>query len=252
MILQIMKNIQYFVLFLAVVLTGFSMAFWLISYPDYSLEFGTIQMAFLNTYLYMLGQNISTDFSATASPRLGILLLVMFMFFMMILMLNLLIALMGNSYSKVQEKGPAEWRLGQASMMMEQSYMLNPSLAELHERYSSVQVMQYNANIVSDQADLLGETSLLKVVSQLQQRQASAEAATQYSLSQLQKAQEEQHEAVLEANKADQKAGQDAVLGLQQRIAAQTDGALQTLQEAHDKEFREMRRLLMSLQSAGK
>ena len=154
MILQIMKDIQYFVLILAVVLTGFSMAFWLISYPDYSLEFGTIQMAFLNTYLYMLGQNISTDFSATASPRLGILLLVMFMFFMMILMLNLLIALMGNSYSKVQEKGPAEWRLGQASMILEQSYMMDERMVKAHERYSSVQVMKYTSLLPAEDREV--------------------------------------------------------------------------------------------------
>ena len=176
MILQIMKDIQYFVLILALVLTGFSMAFWLISYPDYSLEFGTIQMAFLNTYLYMLGQNISVDFSATASPRLGIFLLVLFMFLMMILMLNLLIALMGNSYSKVQEKGLAEGRMGQASMILEQSYMMSHNLKKAHERYNVVHLMKYtsllpNEDKVVEVTD--GQLSTLK--SELESRLAALE-----------------------------------------------------------------------------
>jgi len=145
MILRIMQDIQFFVFILAIVLTGFSMAFWLISYPDTSLAFGTIEMSFYNTYLYMLGQNIEADFAAdTASPRLGIVLLVAFMFFMMILMLNLLIALMGNSYSKVQEKGLAEWRLGQASMILEQSYLMNDRTKRAHEKYNSIHVLKYS------------------------------------------------------------------------------------------------------------
>jgi hypothetical protein len=176
MILQIMKDIQYFVFILAVVLTGFSMAFWLISYPDASLAFGSIQMAFLNTYLYMLGQNISVDFQDTASPQLGVFLLVMFMFFMMILMLNLLIALMGNSYSKVQEKGLAEWRLGQASMILEQSYMMSHAGKRAHERYNVIHVMKYTSLLPNEDREVEvtdGQLSALK--SQLEERLAVLE-----------------------------------------------------------------------------
>mgnify|MGYP000557178219 CR=1 FL=1 len=72
----------------------------------------------------ILFRYLTREVLLTMSAVAGILLLVMFMFFMMILMLNLLIALMGNSYSKVQEKGLAEWRLGQASMILEQSFFL--------------------------------------------------------------------------------------------------------------------------------
>lgn len=165
MIIQIMTDIQYFVFILAIVLTGFSMAFWLISYPDVTLEFGTIQSAFLNTYLYMLGQNISIDFDQTASPRLGVVLLVLFMFFMMILMLNLLIALMGNSYSKVQEKGLAEWRLGQASMILEQSYLMSPAGKMAHERFSVIHTMKYTSLLPSEDREVEvtdGQLSALK------------------------------------------------------------------------------------------
>ena len=132
------------------------MAFWIISYPNTSLTFGTIEMAFYNTYLYMLGQNIEADFAGdTASPRLGVLLLVMFMFFMMILMLNLLIALMGNSYSKVQEKGLAEWRLGQASMILEQSYLMTQRTKRSHESYNSIHVLKYTTLLPDEDPDFV-------------------------------------------------------------------------------------------------
>ncbi len=153
MIIRILTDIRYFVFILAIVLTGFSLAFWLISYPNTSLDFGTIEMSFYNTYLYMLGQNISADFAAdTASPRLGIVLLVVFMFFMMILMLNLLIALMGNSYDKVQEKGLAEWRLGQASIVLEQSFMLDKDSKCLHQTMSRIHVLKYTAQLAEESA----------------------------------------------------------------------------------------------------
>lgn len=151
MILRIMQDIQYFVLILGIVLTGFAMAFWIISYPNALLAaepgtaeaFATIENAFYSAYLYMLGQNMVFDFNAMASPQLGVVLVVMFMFFMMILMLNLLIALMGNSYSKVQEKGLAEWRLGQASMILEQSYMMSTRTKKIHENFTSIHVLKY-------------------------------------------------------------------------------------------------------------
>ena len=154
MILQIISDIKYFVFILGVVLTGFSMAFWLISYPNYNLQFGTIQMAFLNTYLYMLGQNIDVDFEDTASPELGVVLLVMFMFFMMILMLNLLIALMGNSYSKVQEKGLAEWRLGQASMILEQAYLMTELSRRSHEYFSVIHMLKYTSLVTDENKEV--------------------------------------------------------------------------------------------------
>lgn len=45
----------------------------------------------------------------------------------MILLLNLLIALMGNSYSIIQGKGLAQWRLEQAKIIIEQSFLLSES-----------------------------------------------------------------------------------------------------------------------------
>ena len=158
MILKIMSDIGYFILILGIVLTGFAMAFWLLAYPHLESTaaqlFGSIPEAFINTFLFMLGQGIISDFSGTASPQLGVFLLVMFMMFMMILMLNLLIALMGNSYSKVQEKGLAEWRLGQASIMLEQSYLMSKKTKILHNKYNTIHVLKHTSLIVSEDRDV--------------------------------------------------------------------------------------------------
>lgn len=145
MILRIMTDIKYFLFILAVVLTGFALAFWTISYPDDQLPFGTIPMAFITTFLYMLGQEISADFGHTASPNLGVFLLVLFMLFMMILMLNLLIALMGSTFKAVQNKGLAQWRLEQASMMLEQRFTLSEAVLRRHRHFSRVHILKTTA-----------------------------------------------------------------------------------------------------------
>jgi hypothetical protein len=145
MILRIMFDIKFFLFILAVVLTGFALAFWMLSYPDAHLPFGTIPAAFINTFMYMLGQGISADFGHTSSPQLGVFLLVLFMLFMMILMLNLLIALMGNSFEAVHSKGIAQWRLEQASMMLEQRFTLSAGVLRRHRHFSRVHVLQATA-----------------------------------------------------------------------------------------------------------
>ena len=143
MILQIAMDIRYFLLVLACVLAGFAQAFWLLSYPDYSLPFGTISNALLNSYLYMLG-NAESDFEGTASPALSTFFLVLFLFFMAILMLNLLIALMGQSFASVSDKGLAQWRLEQASIILDQMFTVTMDKLIL-EPY--VYVLRYNADL---------------------------------------------------------------------------------------------------------
>lgn len=143
MILKIALDIRYFLVVLGCVLVGFAQAFWLLSYPDYSLPFGTISNALLNSYLYMLG-NSDSDFSGTASPALSTLFLVLFLFFMAILMLNLLIALMGQSFASVSDKGLAQWRLEQASIILDQMFTVTAEKLIL-EPY--VFVLRYNADL---------------------------------------------------------------------------------------------------------
>ena len=165
MILQIMSDIKYFLVVLAIALTGFALAFWLISYPQYDLTFGTIPQAFLNTYQYMLGQGINADFTGTASPELGVMLLVMFMLFMMIVMLNLLIALMGDSFATIKSRGVAHWRREQACIILEQYSMVTQKTREKFHTDSHIHILRHF--VVPHDAELSTQQLLLKMMGNL-------------------------------------------------------------------------------------
>eukprot|EP01038_Epipyxis_sp_PR26KG_P010406 gene10406-13978_t len=99
MIFRIAKDMQMFLIVLFIVLLGFSQSFWILSMQD---------------------SQGDSDFAGTSSPELAVVIYVIFTVVVMLLLLNLLIALMGNSYSIVQAKGIAQWRLEQASIIHEQ------------------------------------------------------------------------------------------------------------------------------------
>lgn len=189
-----MYDIKYFLVILAIALTGFALAFWLISYPDYTLTFGNIPDAFLNTFQYMLGQGISADFTGTASPELGVVLLVMFMLFMMILMLNLLIALMGDSFSVIKDRGIAHWRREQACLMLEQQSMVSAAARAKHEAKSRIHLLKHFARNVdaglTDKQLLLSVKKTLDANSQVNDTTGDAVSNKLVSLSEAQEAAE--------------------------------------------------------------
>ena len=105
-------------------LAGFAQAFWLLSNVNEDLMFGTVSKSLQTSFLYMLGQDVSADFDGTVAPAFATFLLVIFLMVMMILMLNLLIALMGDTFAVVRKKGLALWRREQANIMFDQVYEL--------------------------------------------------------------------------------------------------------------------------------
>jgi hypothetical protein len=118
MILKIANDMKYFLIMLGIVLIGFAESFWIMSLGDHTKPFGTASKAFLSIFDFMLG-NSDSDFSGTSSQFLGTLLYVVFMVIVALLLLNLLIALMGESFGKVSEKGPAQFRYEQAKVILE-------------------------------------------------------------------------------------------------------------------------------------
>jgi len=73
----------------------------------------------LSAFNYMMG-SFDTEFEGSRLPYVGTFLVIVFVVFMIILMLNLLIALMGNTFSMVSEKGLAQWRQEQVSIVLEE------------------------------------------------------------------------------------------------------------------------------------
>ena len=144
MIVRIAWDIRYFCTVLFLTIIGFSQAFWLLSNNDLTSTFGTVQGSFLNTFLYMLG-GFDNDFGSTVNPGLAIAILVFFLFFMAILMLNLLIALMGQSFSEVQANGLGQWRLELASTLVDMGYLMSND--QLYPKQCSLYVMKYTSNL---------------------------------------------------------------------------------------------------------
>jgi hypothetical protein len=112
-----------FLIILAIVIFGFAESFWLLSYPRGDLTFGNARDALINTYFLVFGQ-FPSDIESTRSKELFYVLVVAFSLIVIILMLNLLIALLNDSYAKVRDVGEAQWRFDQARIILEESNVL--------------------------------------------------------------------------------------------------------------------------------
>lgn len=119
MILRIAKDMKAFLLVLAIVIVGFSQAFWLLSNRMEGLDFSSIDKSYVSAFSYMLGNFDPDGFDGASLESWGIFLSCIYMLIGSILLLNLLIALMGDSYSDVKAKGLAQWRLEQAQLIIE-------------------------------------------------------------------------------------------------------------------------------------
>lgn len=152
MIVRIAYDIRYFLIVLLVVLLGYSQGFWMLSSSKTNdsgpLPFSTVESSLLNGFLFMLGQNIDTssNFTNSASESFAIFLLIIFMLTMMILMLNLLIALMGDSFSTIRSLGLALWRREQTAVLTEESLLIRHDQM-LKNIPSIIHVLKYTSDI---------------------------------------------------------------------------------------------------------
>lgn len=145
MIFFIFTSIQELSIILIIVIFGFSQAMYLLSYQNDSLDFASPYNGIINAFIYMMGNPLVEQAASTSDPSLAQFLLCTFMFASTILLLNLLIALMNNSYNTIKSKATAEWNRERAKIMIEQ---WRPWGAVVH-RYS------YYLVRVDDRADMI-------------------------------------------------------------------------------------------------
>lgn len=132
MVMVIVSDIKYFIFVLLCVLIGFAQGFWLLlSDSDAHSQFSDIRQSYFTTFMFMFGQIETSDLHNGKSSSFAKLYLVVFMMTMMILLFNLLIALMGDSFSRTKEKIEAHYWKELANFMVDQS-MFTPLLAFLH------------------------------------------------------------------------------------------------------------------------
>jgi WD40 repeat protein len=126
MILRIAEDMKSLMMVVFLVLLGFSQAFWLLSSQRPDLDgdpstnpFATIPSSLINSFSFMLGGYDPLAFDSVPLESFALLLSCVYMLIVSILLLNLLIAMMGDSYSDVREKGLAQWRLEQCQLIIE-------------------------------------------------------------------------------------------------------------------------------------
>jgi WD40 repeat protein len=119
MVLKIANDITYLIIIVMIVTVGFSLAFYVVSSDDSQLPFGTMQSSLINSYVFMLGGYDPSAFEDVQLRKFAVFLSAIYMLIVNILILNLLIALMGDSYGAVKEKGLAQWKLEQAQIITE-------------------------------------------------------------------------------------------------------------------------------------
>ena len=73
-------------------------------------------------YFYMLGQNVSGDFTGATQANFSTALLISFMLINLVL-LNLMIALMNDEFNTVQEDQIAYWRRERAKIILDQQFL---------------------------------------------------------------------------------------------------------------------------------
>mmetsp|Transcript_38088 Transcript_38088/g.120281 ORF Transcript_38088/g.120281 Transcript_38088/m.120281 type:complete len:266 (-) Transcript_38088:27-824(-) len=125
MVVVIGWDIRYLFMLLVVVNISASLSYYVLyesSQPDGG---GGFWEGFLEVYAMMLGDFDIEKFDGTRSPLLAKLLFVSFTLLQSILLLNLLIALMGDSYEKVQEKAISYTLLERASIICEIELMMS-------------------------------------------------------------------------------------------------------------------------------
>jgi hypothetical protein len=153
MIIQIGKDIRYFLLVQLLMICGFAQAFWILSY-EHSFIFSTPSDSFLRTFIYMLGQGFDADlvkFEDSAVPIVNTVLFCAFLLFLYILMLNLLISLMSDSYNKVRMKGLGTWRMEQTSIILAQAFKLGEkNVYNCDNIFIYVHVLQYASDYIEN------------------------------------------------------------------------------------------------------
>ena len=120
MVFCILFSIKELMVILVLVIFGFSQAFYLLTFDNDLLDFSSPTDAIINAFLYMMGQSQLSQMQQATNPKLAQFLLCLFIFISAILLLNLLIALMNNSYSAIQAKEVAEWHRECTKIMIEQ------------------------------------------------------------------------------------------------------------------------------------
>jgi len=132
LILAVTRSIFFFLVILLLVIFAFSHAFKMLAIIDTDNfdQYDSVGSSILTQYRMIIGDfDISSFLSPTeASQGIGIVFFIAFTLLVSIILLNLLIAIMSNSYDNIQENAKAEWLAELAEILIEiDHFFLLPS-----------------------------------------------------------------------------------------------------------------------------
>ena len=135
MVIGIIRGIAAFTAILATIVVGFEFAFYILYQAgageyasagaggadvlDAPYGMSSPRMSLFAGYLLMLGDFNAEEFSASLSYNTTLMLFVVFMFLVNIVLLNLLIAIMGDIFARIQESARAAFLYAKASIIVE-------------------------------------------------------------------------------------------------------------------------------------
>lgn len=118
-LVKIIKGIYYFLIVLGLVLVGFAFAFWIIANGEAPLSpFSSLDGSLVTTFAYMMGQFDSSDFDGISVNQFANYIYVLYMIVSTIILLNLLIAIMGDIYASVEKNALAQFRWEQCNVII--------------------------------------------------------------------------------------------------------------------------------------
>ena len=121
MIIGITRGVTTFILILVVVITGFAASFFVLFQKGSQtpLEYRTPALSLLSGFTLMLGDFEVDSYNDTLDFEVAIILFVVFMLLVNVILLNLLIAIMGDIFDNIQENAIAAYLLAKATIILE-------------------------------------------------------------------------------------------------------------------------------------
>ena len=134
MIIKIIHGISGLVVILVIMIVFFAGSYTVLFQSQPIDEYDGFDGSLLTVYGFLFGSYDVNVFERSTSPILAKLLVSFFLFFVVIVLLNLLIALMGDIFDEVQSKAEQESTYGKAKLIVEYESLFSTSYKKIHEK----------------------------------------------------------------------------------------------------------------------
>jgi hypothetical protein len=185
MVLEICCSMRAFFLLLGIMFVGFSAAFtvlfeaaWLESYRDehgHRMPFETMGRSAFTLFLILLGDFDTDMFEYATVPGYAIAFFIVFVLAVVIVMLNLLIALMGDAYGRVQAVARPEFLKERAKIILELTTAADEERLDL-KNACVFQLSQTDHDEVDDSATRMQKDEVSMRLEAVQAQQASMQS----------------------------------------------------------------------------